>query len=90
MHTTATAPRTAYVNRGGSYTLQAVQPSFTRLVHGNTLTAAVVLENLLTVLREQHAEFTAVAQSDDFKPTVFLTGATSKVRQLHHLLVSMT
>jgi hypothetical protein len=68
-----------HVHRGGSDTLQAVQPSFTRLVHGNTLTAAVVVENILIVLREQHADFAAVAQCDGFKPTVFLTGATSKV-----------
>jgi hypothetical protein len=67
-----------------------VQPSYTRLVHGNTLTAAVVVENILTVLREQHTEFTAVAQTDDFKPTVFLTGATSKVIQSSSSLLRYT
>lgn len=46
-----------------------------RLVHGNTLTAAVVVENVKEVL----SETTATAATTDGRCSVFMTGSTSKV-----------
>lgn len=67
---------------------------FGRLVHGNTLTAAVVVENVkAAVAMDPTATFCtnsadtpagSRASSSSNKPCVFLTGATSKVCCNHH------
>ena len=54
-----------FVNEGGDRLVSRVRPSNTRVVHGNTLTAAAVIENVLSVVPAGGR--------------VFLTGPTSKV-----------
>jgi hypothetical protein len=54
-----------FVNEGGDRLVSRVRPCNTRVVHGNTLTAAAVIENVLSVVPAGGR--------------VFLTGPTSKV-----------
>eukprot|EP00752_Nemacystus_decipiens_P001331 g1321.t1 len=75
-----------FVNRGGEDVLEAYTPRKTRLVHGNTLTAAVVVENVWAAIEADPtaAAFPCGAPSGrgaggGNRPCVFLTGATSKV-----------
>ena len=77
-----------FINAGGDHTLRNVPHTSTRLVHGNTLTAAVVIENILTVLRQEYAHSVTVGQDQAYQPQVFLTGATSKVGTVPAVVVS--
>ncbi|CAN0267764.1 unnamed protein product [Scytosiphon promiscuus] len=73
-----------WINEGGEEVLKALQPLNLRLVHGNTLTSAVVIENIK-----------AAAISIDFDsgntsaPCVFLTGPTSKIGRVIALKLAL-
>lgn len=68
-------------HRGGDDTIAAVEPRLTRVVHGNTLTAAVVIENIMAALQLEAQRCCQEGMS--FVPEIFLTGATSKVTHMH-------
>ncbi|CAM9496701.1 unnamed protein product, partial [Discosporangium mesarthrocarpum] len=77
-----------FINGGGDQVLQGYQPRTTRLVHGNTLTAAVVVENVKEIVARERREGSLAGAGgylDEFQSlggverSVFLTGATSKV-----------
>ncbi|CAN0515621.1 unnamed protein product [Ectocarpus sp. 12 AP-2014] len=57
-----------WINGGGQDVLKALEPLNLSLVHGNTLTAAVVIENIK-----------AASESITSGSSVFLTGPTSKI-----------
>ncbi|CAM9584981.1 unnamed protein product, partial [Hapterophycus canaliculatus] len=94
-----------FINRGGQDVLDSFTPWITRLVHGNTLTAAVVVENVKAAVAANPAA--AVLPSDALahgncdspegssatttmgKPCIFLTGATSKVGRAVALRLSL-
>lgn len=74
-----------FVNKSGAALVQDVKPNCTRVVHGNTLTAAVVVENILSVIAEGGGRgYAGVARTAEEwfaggAKAVFLTGPTSKV-----------
>ena len=77
-----------FVNGSGLQLVAEVQPRLTCVVHGNTLTAAVVVEAVLAVLDEEQGAFEPCQDSKGSRGCsaqrkrrrrVFLTGPTSKV-----------
>ncbi|EKX44111.1 hypothetical protein GUITHDRAFT_163647 [Guillardia theta CCMP2712] len=64
-----------FVNKSGEELVREVNPKTTKalnqVVHGNTLTAAVVVENVIELFRQSE-------QSCEMRREVFLTGPTSK------------
>ncbi|CAN0118905.1 unnamed protein product, partial [Ectocarpus sp. 4 AP-2014] len=66
-----------FINRGGEDVLDAFMPRTTRLVHGNTLTAAVVVENVKAAVAANPAA-AAVAEATSSENTAAGTGDPSE------------